>query len=118
MAFALDRAQQREFRKLLLTIKNNSEKTGLLIVVCDDRNLQAQLIDAYESELEEAGVVPFRVRPTPYSVGLLPSREARAALVSEQPFRSLTPARIWSQRPSMWRIVRCSSPRTGMAMFG
>ena len=82
MSFKLDRAQHREFRKMLLTIKTNSQQTGLLIAVCDDRNFQVQLIDAYEAELEEAEVMPFRVRLNPKQPSV---REALQQLVDTHP---------------------------------
>ncbi|MGB3294984.1 MAG: tetratricopeptide repeat protein [Phormidesmis sp.] len=52
----------RELRKLVVSIQANAQALGLLLAVCDDRNLQAELIGEYEAELEKQGVKPFRIR--------------------------------------------------------
>ncbi|MGF1514083.1 MAG: tetratricopeptide repeat protein [Elainellaceae cyanobacterium] len=61
----LDRLNQRELRKLLLSIKASQQRLDLLLAICDDRNLQAQLIEDYEAELEAAGIATFRARLDP-----------------------------------------------------
>jgi hypothetical protein len=58
----LDALNQREFRKLVLSIEAQPQRLDLLLAICDDRNLQAQLIEAYETELAEQGIQPFRTR--------------------------------------------------------
>ncbi|MEO1353865.1 MAG: tetratricopeptide repeat protein, partial [Cyanobacteria bacterium J06635_15] len=58
----LDPLNQREFRKLVLSIEASAQRLGLLLAICDDRNLQATLIDAYEAELKNRGITPFRTR--------------------------------------------------------
>ncbi|MGF1535297.1 MAG: tetratricopeptide repeat protein [Elainellaceae cyanobacterium] len=78
----LDRLNQREFRKLLLSIKASSQQLDLLLAICDDRNLQAQLIEDYEAELEEAGVATFRVRLNREEPSL---RAALEELVAREP---------------------------------
>lgn len=60
-----DRLNQRELRKLLVSIKASSQQPDLLIAVCDNRNLQAQLIERYEAELQQAGITPLRARLDP-----------------------------------------------------
>ncbi|MEO0489712.1 MAG: tetratricopeptide repeat protein, partial [Cyanobacteria bacterium J06659_2] len=58
----LDPLNQREFRKLVLSIEASAQRLGLLLAICDDRNLQATLIDTYEAELKDRGITPFRAR--------------------------------------------------------
>ena len=58
----LDSLNHREFRKLVLSIKANTQRLDLLLAICDDRNLQDRLITAYESELKDQGIDPFRAR--------------------------------------------------------
>ncbi|MEM9769448.1 MAG: tetratricopeptide repeat protein [Cyanobacteria bacterium P01_D01_bin.71] len=58
----LDAANQYELRKLVLSIEAQPQQLGLLLAVCDDRNLQARLIDDYEAELTDAGLVTRQVR--------------------------------------------------------
>ncbi|MEO0533782.1 MAG: tetratricopeptide repeat protein [Cyanobacteria bacterium P01_A01_bin.123] len=58
----LDPLNQREFRKLVLSIEASAQRLGLLLAICDDRNLQDKLITTYEAELKDRGITPFRAR--------------------------------------------------------
>ncbi|NEP20136.1 MAG: tetratricopeptide repeat protein, partial [Leptolyngbya sp. SIO4C1] len=78
----LDRLNQREFRKLVLSIKANARRLDLLLAICDDRNLQDRLITAYEAELNAQGIIPFRARLDPKQPSL---RATLEALVAQQP---------------------------------
>ena len=55
----------REYRKLLLTLTLNAQRLDLLIAIADDRNLQDQLITAYEADLKAEGIAPLRARLDP-----------------------------------------------------
>ncbi len=55
----------REYRKLLLTLTLNSQQLDLLVAITDDRNLQDQLITAYEADLRDQGIAPLRARLDP-----------------------------------------------------
>ncbi|MEM9949632.1 MAG: tetratricopeptide repeat protein [Cyanobacteria bacterium P01_D01_bin.36] len=77
-------------RRLILTVEANSQSLELLIAVCDDRNLQARMIEQYEAEFWEKGIEPFRVRLNPKDPSL---RRSVAALVDTEPgLRSGEPA--------------------------
>jgi len=75
----LDALNQREFRKLVLSIKASAQQLDLLIAVCDDRNLQARLIADYEQELKAADIVPLRVRLNPKQPSLRAALETLVA---------------------------------------
>ncbi len=55
----------REYRKLLLTLTLNAQRLDLLVAITDDRNLQDQLITAYEADLRRQGITPLRARLDP-----------------------------------------------------
>ncbi len=55
-------ANKKELRKLVLSIKANPHELNLLLAVCDDRNLQETLTEAYERELKAVGFQSFRTR--------------------------------------------------------
>ena len=57
-----DVQNRRTLRKLVVTMKAGLQQTELLVAICDDRNLQASIIDAYEAELRETGITPFQAR--------------------------------------------------------
>ncbi|MEM9092327.1 MAG: tetratricopeptide repeat protein, partial [Cyanobacteria bacterium P01_F01_bin.53] len=78
----LDTQNQRMFRKLVVSIKANVQQLDLLLVICDDRNLQALLIDSYEAELQTAGMNAFRARLNPKQPSMRASLEA---LVASEP---------------------------------
>ncbi len=75
----LDRLNQREYRKLLVSIKASAQQLDLLLAICDDRNLQAQLIENYEAELNQAGITPLRARLDPKQPSLRATLEAMVA---------------------------------------
>lgn len=58
----LETLNQRELRKLLLSIRASSQRLDLLLAICDDRNLQEQLIQTYEQELHQQGITPYETR--------------------------------------------------------
>ncbi|WP_204141868.1 tetratricopeptide repeat protein [Halomicronema sp. CCY15110] len=58
----LETSNRRELRKLELSIEAQPERLSLLLAICDDRNLQAQLMEQYEAELREAGIATYRTR--------------------------------------------------------
>ena len=58
----LDTTNRRAFRKLVVAIKTQPQRLNLLLAVCDDLNLQAQLIDNYETELQDAGIGTYHTR--------------------------------------------------------
>ncbi len=55
----------REYRKLLLSLTLNTQRLDLLISISDDRNLQDQLITAYEADLKAQGIATLRARLDP-----------------------------------------------------
>ncbi|MGB3201420.1 MAG: tetratricopeptide repeat protein, partial [Nodosilinea sp.] len=72
----------REYRKLLLTLTLNSQQLDLLMAITDDRNLQDQLITAYEADLKDQGIAPLRARLDPKRPSL---RAALEELVAQTP---------------------------------
>jgi hypothetical protein len=73
---------QRELRKLSLSIRANVQRLDLFIAVCDDRNLQAQLIDQYEADYHQAGIATYRTRFDPEQPSL---KAALEKLVTQKP---------------------------------
>ncbi len=55
-------SNQHELRKLVLSIRANPHQLNLLLAICDDRNLQAELIEGYERELNKEGFHAFQTR--------------------------------------------------------
>ena len=55
----------REYRKLLLALTLDTQQLELLVAITDDRNLQDQLITAYEADLKAQGIAPLRARLDP-----------------------------------------------------
>ncbi|GAB4379194.1 MAG: hypothetical protein Kow00121_32830 [Elainellaceae cyanobacterium] len=53
---------QRELRKLILSIRANANRLDLFLAICDDRNLQEALIQHYEAELSQQGFATYRTR--------------------------------------------------------
>ncbi|MEM1308633.1 MAG: tetratricopeptide repeat protein [Cyanobacteria bacterium P01_H01_bin.153] len=78
----LEAANQYELRKLVLSIEAQPQQLGLLLAVCDDRNLQARLIDDYEVELEAAGLITRQVRLSHQRPSL---KAALTELVEQEP---------------------------------
>ncbi|PZV08685.1 MAG: hypothetical protein DCF32_04225 [Leptolyngbya sp.] len=72
----------REYRKLLLTLTLNSQQLDLLVAITDDRNLQDQLITAYEADLRDQGIAPLRARLDPKRPSL---RATLEELVAQTP---------------------------------
>jgi len=85
-----DAQNEEALRKLILTVEANSQSLELLIAVCDDRNLQARMIERYEATLREKEIEPFRVRLNPKEPSM---RRSIAELVEAEPWlRSGRPA--------------------------
>ena len=78
----MDALNQRSLQRLILTVEANAQSLELLIAVCDDRNFQAMMIEAYEAELRQQGIGTFRTRLNPQQPSLRASLEA---LVEQEP---------------------------------
>jgi len=78
----LETTNRRELRKLELSIEAQPQSLGLLLAICDDRNLQAQLIEQYEAELQAAGIATYRTRLSHQRPSL---KAALLALVEQKP---------------------------------
>ncbi|PZO44330.1 MAG: hypothetical protein DCF15_22130 [Phormidesmis priestleyi] len=78
----MDALNQRALQKLILTVEANAQSLELLIAVCDDRNFQAEMIEAYEAELQQQEIATFRVRLNPQQPSLRTSLEE---LVAREP---------------------------------
>ena len=78
----MDALNQRSLQRLVLTVEANAQSLELLIAVCDDRNFQAMMIEAYEAELRQQGIGTFRTRLNPQQPSLRASLEA---LVEQEP---------------------------------
>ncbi|MEY3299380.1 MAG: hypothetical protein RLZZ597_2640, partial [Cyanobacteriota bacterium] len=64
-ALDLSPLNRRAYRKLLLAMTLEAQRLELLLAITDDRNLQDQIITAYEAELKAQGITPLRVRLDP-----------------------------------------------------
>ncbi len=69
-------------RRLVLTVEANSQSLELLIAICDDRNLQASIIEDYEAELQGEGIETFRARLNPKQPSM---RASLTELVEREP---------------------------------
>ncbi|MEM8501915.1 MAG: tetratricopeptide repeat protein [Cyanobacteria bacterium P01_D01_bin.1] len=86
----LEKNNRRALRRLILTAEANSQSLELLIAVCNDRNQQMEMIEAYEAELRGKGIAPFRVRLNPKQPSMRASIEE---LIEREPrLRSGEPA--------------------------
>jgi len=65
MSVDLSPLNRREYQKLLLAMTLEAQRLELLLAITDDRNLQDQIITAYEAELKAQGMTPLRVRLDP-----------------------------------------------------
>ncbi|MEO0408492.1 MAG: tetratricopeptide repeat protein [Cyanobacteria bacterium P01_A01_bin.135] len=110
----LDRLNQREFRKLLLSIKASSKRLDLLLAICDDRNLQAQLIEDYETELAEADIATFRARLDPKQPSL---RAALEELAAREPALRDGPAMVTVLNASNLLGVRLNQEQSEQERF-
>ncbi len=72
----------REYRKLLLALTLDAQRLELLVAITDDRNLQDQLIAAYEADLKAEGITPLRTRLAPKRPSL---RTTLEELVTQTP---------------------------------
>ena len=61
-ALELSARNQKELRKLVLSIKANPQDLNLLLAICDDANLQDRLISEYEQTLKASGFRTFKTR--------------------------------------------------------
>ncbi|NMF82730.1 tetratricopeptide repeat protein [Nodosilinea sp. P-1105] len=76
---ALSSLNDREYRKLLLALTLDTQRLELLIAITDDRNLQDQLIAAYEADLKAEDITPLRARLDPNRPSLRATLEELAA---------------------------------------
>ncbi|MFK8186531.1 MAG: tetratricopeptide repeat protein [Phormidesmis sp.] len=86
-------------RKLILTVEANAQSLELLIVVCDDRNLQARMMEQYEADLKAKGIAPFRVRLNTKEPSL---KASVAALVAREP-------RLQSGEPAVVTVLNAEA---------
>ncbi|MEL7071233.1 MAG: tetratricopeptide repeat protein [Cyanobacteria bacterium J06581_3] len=94
-----DAQNEEALRKLILTVEANSQSLELLIAVCDDRNLQARMIEQYEAALREKGIAPFRVRLNPKEPSM---RRSVAALLAAEP-------RLQSGEPAVVTVLNAEA---------
>jgi tetratricopeptide (TPR) repeat protein len=73
---------QRHYHRLMVALEASLGKLELLIAVCDDRTLQADLIKRYTHELQEQGIQHYRVFVQPQDPSL---RYALEQLVQQTP---------------------------------
>jgi tetratricopeptide (TPR) repeat protein len=58
---SVDSENQQQIKKLLIAVKVNLKRTGILLAICDDINLRIRITEQYESKLKEEGLNPQRV---------------------------------------------------------
>jgi tetratricopeptide (TPR) repeat protein len=58
---SVDSKNQQQLKKLLIAVKVNLKRTGILLAICDDINLRIQIVEQYEAKLKEEGLNPQRV---------------------------------------------------------
>jgi tetratricopeptide (TPR) repeat protein len=73
---------QDNYDRLIVALEASLGKLVLLLLVCDDRNLRATIIDRYERKLQAGGTQTFRFLLNCQDPSL---RDGLAALVSQQP---------------------------------
>lgn len=56
----LSKHNQRELRKLILSVRANANRLDLFVAVCSDRALQARLIQEYETTLQAEGISTYQ----------------------------------------------------------
>jgi tetratricopeptide (TPR) repeat protein len=78
----LTTADQDNYDQLIVALEASLGKLALLLLVCDDRNLRATIIDRYERKLQAGGTQTFRFPLNRQDPSL---RDGLAALVSQQP---------------------------------
>ncbi|MBW4655584.1 MAG: tetratricopeptide repeat protein [Kaiparowitsia implicata GSE-PSE-MK54-09C] len=86
----LSSTNERELQRLLVSVLANPNRLDLFVAICDDRNLQAKVINAYETALRAKGVTPYQTRLTLKRASL---KATLTALVAQEPsLRSQTKA--------------------------
>ena len=58
---SVDSENQQQLKKLLISVKVNLKRTGLLLAICDDINLRSHITEQYETQLKKEGIDPKRV---------------------------------------------------------
>jgi tetratricopeptide (TPR) repeat protein len=58
---SVDSENQQQLKKLLIAVKVNLKRKGILLAICDDINLRIQIVEQYEAKLKEEGLNPQRV---------------------------------------------------------
>jgi tetratricopeptide (TPR) repeat protein len=61
MDVSIDSENQQQLKKLLISVKVNLKRTGLLLAICDDINLRSHITEQYETQLKKEGVDTKRV---------------------------------------------------------
>jgi tetratricopeptide (TPR) repeat protein len=61
MDISVDSENQQQLKKLLISVKVNLKRTGLLLAICDDINLRSHITEQYEIQLKKEGINPKRV---------------------------------------------------------
>ncbi len=81
-AAELTAANQREFAKLLLSIRASVGQFSLLLAICDDAQLQGRLVADYEAALQAQGIAAAQARLDTQQPSL---RATLEALVAQDP---------------------------------
>jgi tetratricopeptide (TPR) repeat protein len=76
---SFSQANEETYESLISLIENSQGRLAPIIVACDDWALRQQVIDRYESEAQEARILPFRV-----VLGQEPSVRAALAKLKEE----------------------------------
>jgi tetratricopeptide (TPR) repeat protein len=61
MDVSVESLNQQQLKKLLIAVKVNQQRTGLLLAICDDINLRIHITEKYEAQLRKEGINPKRV---------------------------------------------------------
>jgi tetratricopeptide (TPR) repeat protein len=61
MDVSIDSENQQQLKKLLISVKVNLKRTGLLLAICDDINLRSHITEQYETQLRKEGIDTKRV---------------------------------------------------------
>lgn len=61
MDVSVDSLNQQELKRLLISVKVNQKRTGLLLAICDDINIRSHITEQYETQLKKEGLSTKRV---------------------------------------------------------
>jgi len=113
-AIDLDPENQRHYQKLMVALEASANILNLLIAVCDDRNLRGEIIQAYEAELKQQDIRPYRVRLEWQEPSL---RSALQALVHNEPDLQQQPAIVTVLGIDDLLVVRLGAERSEQDRF-